>query len=54
MNIEQFWSLETIGILDKPDTVDEDIAIQQFYDTIKFSEGRYHIRWPWRSLHMAD
>uniref|UniRef100_A0A914WWH6 Integrase catalytic domain-containing protein n=1 Tax=Plectus sambesii TaxID=2011161 RepID=A0A914WWH6_9BILA len=48
-NVEEFWSLEAIGIKDSPDTKDDDLALQQLDDTIMFNNGRYNVKWPWKS-----
>ena len=47
-SIEDFWKLETIGITDLPDLTDDDVALEQFNNSICFKNGRYHVRWPWR------
>ena len=46
--IEDFWKLETIGITDLPDLTDDDVALEQFNNSICFENGRYYVRWPWR------
>ncbi len=48
-NLEDFWSLESIGIMDSYQLNDDDLALQQFNSSVQFQEGRYHVRWPWRS-----
>uniref|UniRef100_A0A914WG76 Peptidase aspartic putative domain-containing protein n=1 Tax=Plectus sambesii TaxID=2011161 RepID=A0A914WG76_9BILA len=49
MNVEEFWNSETIGIKDSPDTKDGELALQQLHDTIRFENGRYNVKWPWKS-----
>ena len=44
--IDQFATLENIGILDVPIAKDEEKAIQMFHDSIEFKDGRYHVSWP--------
>ena len=47
-NLEDFWSLETIGIKpDEPENTDE-IATEMFKDTVTKEGQRYFVRWPWR------
>ncbi len=48
-NVEEFWSLETIGIMDSPSVTDDDKALDQFNSTIQFHDNRYHVQWPWKS-----
>ena len=47
-NIEDFWSLETIGITDSWDVTDDDKALEQFNELISFRDGRYQVAWPWK------
>ena len=48
--INQLSSLESIGITDVPlsKVQEEQNALDQFYENLKFVENRYQIRWPWR------
>ncbi len=47
-DMDAFWKLEMIGI-DKPSPLtDDDIAIQQFKDTVKVRDNRYEVSWPWK------
>ena len=50
-SLEDFWSLEAIGIKDTPYTNDDDVALERFNTTILFQNGRYQITWPWKSGH---
>lgn len=50
IDVEKFWSLETIGIKDSPEMKDDDLALQQFNETVCFKDGRHEIKWPWKSL----
>jgi hypothetical protein len=43
------WNLETIGIVDKTDNTDDDIAQAMFNDSIEFIDGRYYVKWPWKT-----
>ena len=47
----EMWRLESIGIVDDPREKDDEVAEQQFEDTIRLREGRYHVSWPWKSRH---
>ena len=47
-SIEDFCRLETIGINDSPDLTDDDVALEQFNNSICFQKGRYYVRWPWK------
>lgn len=48
-NLETFWSLEAIGIHDSPQIKDDDLAIENFNETIEYDKGRYNVTWPWKS-----
>ena len=40
-NLDIFWNLELIGIMDSPLTSDDDKALEMFNSTVKFDNGRY-------------
>ena len=48
-NIEDFWSLETIGIIDSLDVTDDDKALEQFNELICYRDGMYQVAWPCKS-----
>ncbi len=45
--IEDFWTLELLGILDSLQPDDEQ-AIQSLEETIRYTGVRYQVGWPWR------
>ncbi len=47
-NLEDFWNIESIGIVDEPENTDDEIAMQKFQDTLKRQNGRYQVTWPWK------
>ncbi|XP_061712795.1 uncharacterized protein LOC133521744 [Cydia pomonella] len=47
IDVKFLWSLESIGICDSPKTTCEEEAVQHFNKTVKYSEGRYQVKWPW-------
>ena len=47
-NLDIFWNLESIGIVDLPSTSDDDQALETFNSTVKFDNGRYLVSWPWK------
>ena len=47
-NLEDFWRLETIGIMDSPLDSDNDEALKIFSKTLKFEDNRYRVTWPWK------
>ena len=47
-DLEDFWNVEAIGVHDNPDSTNDEIAKQQFKETVKFEEGRYQVTWPWK------
>ena len=46
VNINQFWSLEGIGITGCPVEKDDDKALKLFEQSVKFINGRYEVGWP--------
>ena len=38
---EDFWNIESIGILDKPDTTNDEMVKQHFKETLTIKDGRY-------------
>ena len=47
-DLDIFWNLESIGIMDSPVTSDNDKALENFNNTVQFADGRYSVTWPWR------
>ena len=47
--LEDFWNIESIGVTDKPNVKDEDIAMEKFTNTLKFENKRYQVTWPWKT-----
>ena len=47
-DIEKFWSLESLGIIDSPSHCDDDLALDNFNNSVKFINGRYMVAWPWK------
>ena len=48
-NVEQLWSLESLGITDSPSRCDNDLALDNFNNSVKFINGRYMVAWPWKN-----
>ncbi|KAH3806584.1 hypothetical protein DPMN_134907 [Dreissena polymorpha] len=48
-DIEDFWTMETIGIIDDPTRNDDEVAMRKFKETLKFENGRYQAAWPWKN-----
>ncbi|XP_053395705.1 uncharacterized protein LOC128555912 [Mercenaria mercenaria] len=46
-DLEDFWRVESIGILDKQNTSDDEMAMKMFLDSLQFENGRYQVTWPW-------
>ena len=46
--MEKFWNLEAIGVKDSGQVSDDDQALQSFNESVKFENGRYEVRWPWK------
>ena len=47
-NPEDLWNLETIGIVEPLDTINDDRAMGQFDRSVYCENGRYYITWPWK------
>ena len=47
-DLEDFWNVEGIGIVDHPQCFDNESALRQFNETLKFENGRYQVTWPWK------
>ena len=48
--LQDYWSLEHIGIKDSPYENDDDRALEMFNKTITFVNKRYYVAWPWKEL----
>nr|CAD2195452.1 unnamed protein product [Meloidogyne enterolobii] len=47
--LNNYWSLETIGVKDDPVCKDDKVALDLFNSTIKRNEnGSYIVKWPWK------
>ena len=47
-NLEDFWRLESIGIMDSPVDSDKVRALKIFNKTLRFEDERYRVTWPWK------
>ena len=47
-NLEDFWRLKSIGIMDSPVDSDKDRALKIFNKTLRFEDERYRVTWPWK------
>ena len=47
-NLEDFWRLESIGIMDSPVDSDKDKALKIFNKTLRFEDKKYRVTWPWK------
>ena len=47
--LENFWSLETIGIKDPIGAESDDDVLTRFGESIKFENDRYEVTWPWKA-----
>ena len=47
-DIDEFWSLEKMGIIDSPTaTNDDEAAMRIFNNTVRLEDNRYQLCWPW-------
>ena len=44
----RFWDLESIGIKDNCKTLDDDIVLEKFNNSIQVVDGRYEVSWPFK------
>ncbi|CAG2198095.1 unnamed protein product [Mytilus edulis] len=42
------WNLESIGIIENMETSSDKKAMEYFKETLKFKNGRYYVKWPWK------
>ena len=49
-NIQDFWNVETIGILDTPETSLDELVQKKFEQSLKFENGRYQVTWPLKDV----
>ena len=47
--IDEFWKLETIGIIPPEKTKNDDGVIEHFNNIVIQENGRYQVAWPWRN-----
>jgi hypothetical protein len=48
-DLERFWRLEDIGVVDKPGLCDDEVALASFNRSIAFDNGRYSVKFPFKS-----
>ena len=47
-DLEDFWKVESIGILDNSTTLTDKMVNKKFKENLKFQDGRYQVTWPWK------
>ena len=47
-DLEDFWNLETIGVIDNQTTKNDELVKQHFKENLTFVDGRYQVTWPWK------
>ncbi|CAG7703279.1 unnamed protein product, partial [Allacma fusca] len=45
--VEKLWELDSIGIKEPIENTDDDIAVKNFYENIKYVDNKYYVSWPW-------
>ena len=48
-NLDEFWKLETIGIKESITETTDDKILDDFNESVCKINGRYHVKWPWKS-----
>lgn len=46
--LEKFWQLELVGVLDPLLQTDDYVAMKWFNESITFKDGYYCRGWPWK------
>lgn len=47
-DLEDFWNIEAIGVTDLVNESNDEIAVKNFKETVKFENGMYQVTWPWK------
>ena len=47
-DLEDFWNLETIGVIDNQTTKNDELVKKHFKENLTFVDGRYQVTWPWK------
>lgn len=47
-DLQDFWNVETIGVLDDSETRNDGIVRKEFNENIRYENGRYQVTWPWK------
>ena len=47
-DLEDFWRVELIGIIDNSKTLTDEMVNERFKESLKFENGRYQVTWPWK------
>ncbi|KAL1447379.1 hypothetical protein WDU94_005596 [Cyamophila willieti] len=53
-NLNFFWNLETLGIKENPTESEDDLALRNFDNDLRFVNGRYYVSFPWRDVSKLD
>ena len=51
--VDKLRSLEIIGIADPMIESDDDLALHKFCESVRFEDGRYQIKWPWKESNVC-
>ena len=46
--LEDFWNIQSIGILDKTETTNVEMVKKRFKETLTYTDGRNPVTWPWK------
>ncbi len=46
VNLENLFSLDSVGIMDSPYTSDDDVVLQKYNESVSFENGRYQVDLP--------
>lgn len=47
-DLEDFWKTESIGVIDKQGTTEDERVMENFKEQLKFHDKRYYVTWPWK------
>uniref|UniRef100_A0A8D8XZE8 Integrase catalytic domain-containing protein n=1 Tax=Cacopsylla melanoneura TaxID=428564 RepID=A0A8D8XZE8_9HEMI len=53
-DVNLFWKLETIGITEDSRVTEDDLALENFNKTLRYTGSRYYVSFPWRDKSKSD
>lgn len=47
-DLERFWKIDEAGVVDRTDRSDDELAVELFNQSVRFVDGRYEVKWPFK------